>query len=89
MIQQGRLTATKKAGRWVIDSADLPQSEGQASAKERKERQMRAAVDEALDLPKQGSESKRYSVRDLKAFQLAQPLYLSAIQTLSKDQPWF
>ncbi len=85
MINAGRLQATKFGGRWMIDSGDLDLSEAQQQAVERKERQLRGAVEEGLGLPEKAK--RRYSVRDLKAFQIGQPLHAQAAQALGADHP--
>lgn len=82
MIAQDRLSARKVGGRWVIDDSELPLTEGQQQASERKQRQLRAAVDKALELPERLA---RYSVRDLKAFQIALPLYHSCRTDLGAE----
>jgi hypothetical protein len=74
MIRQGRLPAEKLAGRWFIDSEDLPMSENQRRARERKQQKLKDTVEQALDLD--GEETgKQYSVYDLKAFQIGLPFY--------------
>jgi hypothetical protein len=50
MIQQGHVPAQKLAGRWWIESHHLPLSDGQQHSYDRKQRQLRAAVEEALDI---------------------------------------
>jgi excisionase family DNA binding protein len=87
LIQSKRLPARKFAGSWVIESENLPLSEGQTRALERRERQLRSAVEQALELPADGDRPLRYSVRDLKAFQLALPVYQKASQILGNDHP--
>jgi len=87
LIQNDRLPAEKVAGRWLIDSDHLPLSAGQQQAIERKERQLRAAVEEGLGLPAASERSPRYSVRDLKAFQLTLPVYRQAATCLGAAQP--
>ena len=87
LIQQERLKARKFAGRWVIDSEDLPLSPGQRQAVERRERELRTAVDEALGLPAGDDRKPRYSIRDLKAFQIAAPLYHRAETQLGAEHP--
>ncbi|HMV06795.1 MAG TPA: helix-turn-helix domain-containing protein [Accumulibacter sp.] len=87
LIMNGRLPAEKVAGRWLIDSAALPLSPGQQSAIERKERQLRAAVEDGLGLSEANERAPRYSVRDLKAFQLAQPVHGKALALLGADHP--
>jgi len=87
LIQTERLPARKFGGRWVIKSGDLSLSEEQRHAVDRKERQLRAAVEEGLGLPSEDERKPRYSVRDLKAFQIAQPLYQQATAALQADHP--
>ncbi len=87
LIMNNRLPAEKVAGRWLIDSDALPLSAGQQHAVERKERQLRAAVEEGLALPEASERAPRYSVRDLKAFQLALPAHGKAVTLLGADHP--
>ena len=87
LVQNGRLAAEKVGGRWLIESDDLALSDGQRQAVERKERQLRAAVEEGLALPEASERSPRYSVRDLKAFQLALPLQRQAAACLGAEHP--
>ena len=54
---------------------------------ERKQRQLRAAVDEGLALPSDEERPQRYSVRDLKAFQIALPLQQQAVSDLGDEHP--
>ncbi len=82
MIQQGSLKARKVQGRWLIDSEDLKRSEPQQAAKERKQRQLRGLVDDALEVPEELP--RRYSVLDLKAFQIGLPLYRRASQDVGE-----
>jgi uncharacterized membrane protein YccC len=71
----------------VVDSDALPLSTGQRAAVERRERQLRAAVEEGLGLRDTPERPPRYSVRDLRAFQVALPLYRRAAQALAPDHP--
>ncbi|KFB70854.1 MAG: DNA binding domain, excisionase family [Candidatus Accumulibacter phosphatis] len=87
LVHNGRLPAEKIGGRWLIDSDALTLSDGQREAVERKERQLRAAVEEGLGLPAASERSPRYSVRDLKGFQLALPLYRQTAACLGADHP--
>lgn len=87
LIQTNRLPAEKVAGRWSIESDSLPLSEGQQRSHERKQRQLRAAVEEALDIEPEAARPKRYSVRDLKAFQVALPLHQKALSELGDAHP--
>lgn len=81
-IEQGQITATKRGGRWFLESEDLPLSEGQRQAVARKEQKLRAAVEDSLGLEKA---KKRYSVRDLKAFQIALPTYQRCLEALGNE----
>jgi hypothetical protein len=67
LIKNGRLRASKEAGRWVIDDGDLPLSEGQRRSAERKTAELATAVEEALG-PQQ-RKGRPYSVRDIRAFE--------------------
>jgi excisionase family DNA binding protein len=72
MIQQGRLPAQKVGGRWVVERAALPD---ESEAKQRasvKQARFKAAIDDALT-PERNE--RRYTLRDLKAVQLATPIY--------------
>lgn len=86
MIRQNRLVAKKIAGRWFVDSVDLPQNEAQQRTSTHKERQLRAAVEDALDLNDDELKT-RYSVRDLKAFQIALPIYRKLCTELHEAHP--
>jgi excisionase family DNA binding protein len=74
LIKTGRLKAQQEGKRWLIDSADLPLTEAQHKAVERKERQLHAAVEEGLGLDAQEARPPRFSVRDIKAYQVGMPL---------------
>ncbi len=86
MIKTGRLKAHKNGGRWSIDSENLPLSDGQQQSQERKQRHLRASVEQALDIGPDTS-NKRYSIRDLKAFQIALPLHRQALAALGAEHP--
>jgi excisionase family DNA binding protein len=83
LIQTGALRADKSSGRWRIDAADLPLSEPQRAAVGRREHALRDAVERGLGLD--GPPPDRYSVRDLKAFQIALPLYRQGVELLGAD----
>ncbi len=83
MIQLGNLTAHKKNGRWMI-ALKAGSSPAQNTAEARKTERLREAVDDALSLP---PPRRRYSITDLKAFQLARPLYQQTCQKLSAEHP--
>jgi excisionase family DNA binding protein len=83
LIQTGQLPAKKTGGRWLIEAQDLPLSEKQRAAIDRREKALRGAVERGLGL---GEETpRRYSVRDLKAFQIALPLYRQACELLGAE----
>ena len=87
LINKGELPALKTAGRWWIESDDLPLSATQHRQHEQKQRQLRSAVEEALDLDPESERPRRYSVRDLKAFQIALPLYRQSATAVGADHP--
>jgi len=87
LINKGELPAQKTAGRWWIESDHLPLSAAQYRQYEQKQRQLRTAVEEALDLDPASERPRRYSVRDLKAFQIALPLYRQATAAVGADHP--
>ena len=80
-IKSGELPAQLSGGRWLIDASALSLSQGQLAALERKQRQLRLAVEDSLDLPAKGHRP-RYSIRDLEAFQIALPLYQQSVEHL-------
>jgi len=83
-IQSGELKAQKTAGRWLIDSNDLKLSPGQREAVDRKERQLRVAVEEGLGIADDENHKTRYSLNDLKGFQIALPVYREALRLLGE-----
>lgn len=85
MIRHGRLPAEKIAGRWFIDAADLPASDSQQTAKDRKQRHFQGVLEDALDLDT--ANKRRYSVRDMKAFQITLPLYRATCDALAEEHP--
>jgi len=80
LIQKGGLNARKQGGRWLIDSADLPLSEGQRQALAVRAAQARQALDKGLAPLEKGAkggkdEDKRhYSVTDFRAYQAGMAL---------------
>ena len=84
LVQTGKLSARKVGSRWLIESDDLPQSSEQQATHQRKERQLRAAVERGLELPT-GPGRARHSVRDLKASQIALPIYRQLVAALGHD----
>jgi hypothetical protein len=87
LIRNGSLPAEKIAGRWFIESDDPPLNPEHQRSAERKQHQLQAAVEEALAVEPEGEQPKRYSVRDLKTFQIALPLYHKACQALTEEHP--
>lgn len=86
MIQQKTLSAHKVGGRWVVSSKDLPASAGQRKARARKEQQLQELVEDVLNVPPKRS-AQRYSVLDLKAFQIGLPLFRKVTEQLGDDHP--
>ncbi len=72
LIQQGRLPAKKVGGRWYVESADLEADPAAGQRAQQRHGQMQAAIEDALQ---PGRRAHRYSLRDLKAFQIVLPLY--------------
>ena len=71
MIDQGSLPAKKNGGRWVINRADMQVDEEVQQRASQKQARFKAVVEDALT---SGNE-RRYTMRDLKAVQLATPIY--------------
>jgi hypothetical protein len=74
LISQGKLSAGKSSGRWAVDSrtlkghkAESPAATPSVTNKPNVDRRLR----EAAETPP----AHRYSVRDLRAFQAAEPVY--------------
>jgi excisionase family DNA binding protein len=84
LIEQGRLPAEKVGGRWYLDSAALEQDPATAQRAQIKQANLRDAIEDAL-LPTQ--RQRRYSLRDLKAFQIARPLYRKLCEHPGADHP--
>ncbi len=89
LVKLGRLPSRKVAGRWLVTiplsgcvPTEDPSPSPEASAQQRKGNALRAAVEDALDLPPQ---QRRYSLRDLKAFQVGLPLYQQALDLLGPE----
>lgn len=79
LIKRGQILTTK-APRPTTSGASTASSEqraGQEAARERKQEHLKDAVDEVLSLPV--IRRKRYSVKDLRAFRIAAPLYQQAV----------
>jgi excisionase family DNA binding protein len=71
LIEQGRLPARKIGGRWAIERADLQIDEDIQQRASQKQAQFKAAIEEALT----PGQNRRYTLRDLKAVQVAMPIY--------------
>ncbi|MBL9008149.1 MAG: helix-turn-helix domain-containing protein [Myxococcales bacterium] len=91
LVKLGRLPSRKVAGRYLVTippsggppcEEPAPSSAPRARAQQRKHSALRAAVEDALDLPPQ---QRRYSLRDLKAFQVGLPLYQQALDRLGPE----
>lgn len=87
LIQKGKLPAEKIGGRWMVE---IEQTDNKAparqAAKQRQQRQFRAAFEDALELDAE-ARRPRFSVVDLKAFQIGSPLYEKASATLGNEHP--
>jgi hypothetical protein len=86
MIQCGNLRAEKRAGRWFVDLRDPDLPSGPQAAAERKQRELRAAVHEVLDLDPEPPRQRRYSLRDMKAFPIAVELHRRAM-SIGESEP--
>lgn len=92
LVKLGKSCCSRKvAGRWLVTipatNATLPGEDAAVPsphrmAQQRKQAALRAAVEDALELP---PPQRRYSLRDLKAFQVGQPLYQQALTLLGPD----
>jgi len=83
MISQGQLAASKQGNMWFIDDASAPREEARQAVESRRVEQLRGAVEDALALDR--SPRRRYSLCDLKAFQLALPIYRGAVAALGAE----
>ena len=71
MIEQGRLPGKKVGGRWVIDRAGLQVDEAMQQRTSQRQARFKTVVEDALTPGRE----RHYSLRDLKAVQLATPIY--------------
>jgi len=85
LVDKKRIPARKVGGQWRIDVAKLPRSAGQQRAAEHKQKQLQAAVEDALDLPP--AARRRYSFRDLRATRVALPILHECSAALGRDHP--
>ena len=84
LIEQGRIPATKVGGRWYLDTEALDQDPATAQRLQLRQGHLREAIEEAL-VPAAGR--KRYSVRDLKAYQITEPLYRQLCLDPGREHP--
>jgi len=84
LIQQGHLAARKVGGRWYVDSAALGDDPQVAQRSQYREARLRDAVNDALS---PGPAQRRYSLTDLKAFQILLPFYRRLQQTGGAEHP--
>ena len=81
LIKTGRLRAGKDGGRWRIESTDLPLTDAQREAVASRVQTAREAFEKGIapagkiEESKPAAEKKRYSVKDLKAFQSGEDIY--------------
>ena len=71
MIEQGRLPARKVGSRWVIERADVQVDEAVQQRTTQKQARFKAVIEDALT----PGQERRYTLRDLKAVQVATPIY--------------
>lgn len=84
MIEQGRLPAKKVGGRWTVERADLTADDATRQRSSQREARFKAAVDEALT---PAGKARRYTLGDLKAVQLAAPIYRELLSRGAAAQP--
>jgi len=72
MIEQGRIEAQKIGGRWYLDSRAIEQDPVASQRGQIRQANLRDAIEDALLPP---DRQRRYSLLDLKAFQVAHPIY--------------
>jgi hypothetical protein len=90
LIQEGKLAAKKKDGRWVIDSAKLPLGEAQRRILGESAAALSTAVAEAVAPPVEAMKkaaAPRFSVRDLRAFKSAEPVFRDVVLKLGDADP--
>lgn len=71
LIKQERLAAKKLGGRWFIDRADLQLDDDMRQRSTQRQDRLKAVVEDALA----PGHTRRYTLRDLKAVQMAMPIY--------------
>ena len=83
MVQQGKLKADKKGGRWVVRRDDLPLSAGQVARGLEDQARVKQVIETALGAD--AKPAKRYSVTDLRAFQTGRRLLADLRTKLGQD----
>lgn len=83
LVKKGELHGRKVSGRWVVDAADLPISEGQRAARASKEQQLRDTVEKALG----PARARPYGVADLVAFQAGVRVHAALLAALGAAHP--
>lgn len=83
LIQHGKLRSRKVGSHWRVHSDDLPLSPGQVQATERKQMRLANAVDDTLGLP--AVRRRRYSIKDLCAFQIGAPVLGATVAALGPE----
>lgn len=87
LIKLGKLTARKQEGRWVVDRDDLPLTDAQ---RRRLATSSRALVEHVQEVAERVADTKakaggrRFSVRDLRAFQAGIPLHRAAVAAVGE-----
>ena len=89
LIRSGGLPAKKADGRWRIQRADLPLSEGQQRAAQVKaERAVEIALEVLQPAADSGGERRRrYSVEELRAYREGAPLYRDFLSAAGAAHP--
>lgn len=77
LIEQGRLPAQKVGGRWVIERDDLKVDETARQRASEREAHFKAAIEDALA---PAGKNRRYTLGDLRAVQLATPIYHQLVE---------
>lgn len=74
LISHGKLSASKSGGRWVVDAQTL-KAQGADSRAASANVTQSAELDRRLAAAAEVPPARRYSVRDLRAYQAAEPVY--------------
>lgn len=83
LVQQGRLKARKDGSRWLVREEDLPASPQRTDAATRQHEALQAAAARAIG--PEPERRRRYSVRDLRAFQAAMRGWSATRDALGAD----